>query len=110
ITPRREYHRKDAGASMGWACRRTFCEKSISKTQRGCCNCQTSKHPDTPHLTDMHNLCIYVHMRTTLNIDETLLKKAAFLTNTSEKTALVRLGLQALIALESSRRLARLGG
>jgi hypothetical protein len=32
------------------------------------------------------------------------------LTGITEKTALLRLGLQALIALESARRLARLGG
>lgn len=49
-------------------------------------------------------------MRTTLNIDETLLSKAASLTGVTEKTALVRLGLQALIARESARRLAGLGG
>ncbi|MBI4401362.1 MAG: type II toxin-antitoxin system VapB family antitoxin [Nitrospirae bacterium] len=49
-------------------------------------------------------------MKTTLNIDEALLKKAAQLTGVSEKTSLVRLGLEALIALESARRLARLGG
>jgi Arc/MetJ family transcription regulator len=49
-------------------------------------------------------------MKTTLNIDETLLKRAARLTGVSEKTSLVRRGLEALIALESARRLARLGG
>ncbi|MBI2909628.1 MAG: type II toxin-antitoxin system VapB family antitoxin [Chloroflexi bacterium] len=49
-------------------------------------------------------------MRTTLNIDDEILKKASELTGVKEKTSLVRLGLQALIARESSRRLARLGG
>lgn len=49
-------------------------------------------------------------MRTTLNIDESLLKKAARLTGVSEKTSLVRLGLEALVARESGRRLATLGG
>lgn len=49
-------------------------------------------------------------MRTTLNIDDDLLKRAARLSGVDEKTALVRLGLEALIALESARRLARLGG
>lgn len=48
-------------------------------------------------------------MRTTLNIDEEVLRKASELTGVKEKTALVRLGLQALIALESSKRLASLG-
>jgi Arc/MetJ family transcription regulator len=51
-----------------------------------------------------------MHMRTTLNIDDKILEKASRLTGISEKTALVRLGLEALIARESSRRLARLGG
>lgn len=37
-------------------------------------------------------------MRTTLNIDDDLLEKAARLTGVKEKTSLVRLGLQALIA------------
>ncbi|MGH7731024.1 MAG: type II toxin-antitoxin system VapB family antitoxin [Candidatus Eiseniibacteriota bacterium] len=49
-------------------------------------------------------------MRTTLNIDSDLLRRAAKLTGVSEKTSLVRMGLQALIARESARRLARLGG
>ena len=51
-----------------------------------------------------------MHMRTTLNIDDDLLARAAQLTGTTEKTALVRRGLEALIALESARRLAALGG
>lgn len=51
-----------------------------------------------------------MHMRTTLNIDAALLEKAARLTGTTEKTALVRKGLEALIALESARRLAALAG
>jgi len=49
-------------------------------------------------------------MRTTLNIDNKILEKASRLTGLKEKTALVRLGLEALIARESSKRLARLGG
>jgi hypothetical protein len=51
-----------------------------------------------------------MHMRMTLDLDKQLLEKAAQLTGVSEKTALVRSGLEALIALESARRLARLGG
>lgn len=51
-----------------------------------------------------------MHMRTTLNIDEKILTKASKLTGITEKTSLVRLGLEALIARESSRRLAELGG
>ena len=51
-----------------------------------------------------------MHMRTTINIDDKILEKASQLTGVKEKTALVRLGLEALIARESSRRLAILGG
>lgn len=50
-----------------------------------------------------------MHMRTTLNIDDQILEKASQLTGINEKTALVRLGLEALIARESSKRLAQLG-
>lgn len=61
-------------------------------------------------LTYMHKLCILSHMRTTLNIDRALLDRASTLTGIKQKTALVRLGLEALIARESSRRLAELEG
>ena len=49
-------------------------------------------------------------MRTTLNIDDNLLGKAKRLSGIKEKTALVHAGLEALIALESARRLSALGG
>jgi Arc/MetJ family transcription regulator len=49
-------------------------------------------------------------MRTTLNIDDELLELASRMTGQKEKTTLVKLGLEALIAQESARRLARLGG
>jgi Arc/MetJ family transcription regulator len=49
-------------------------------------------------------------MRTTLNIEDNLMDKASKMTGIKEKTALVRLGLEALIARESGKRLARLGG
>ena len=49
-------------------------------------------------------------MRTTLNIEDKLIDSAAELTGIKEKTALVKLGLEALIARESSKRLAKLGG
>lgn len=49
-------------------------------------------------------------MRTTINIDDQILEKAFLLTGIKEKTSLVRLGLEALIARESSKRLAKLGG
>jgi len=49
-------------------------------------------------------------MRTTLNLDDSLLEKAGQLTGMAEKAALVREGLKALIERESARRLASLGG
>jgi len=49
-------------------------------------------------------------MRTTLNINTDMLNKASQLTGIKEKTALVHRGLEALIAIESSKRLSKLGG
>jgi Arc/MetJ family transcription regulator len=49
-------------------------------------------------------------MRTTLIIDDKLLERAQKLTGIREKTAVVHAGLDALIARESARRLAALGG
>lgn len=49
-------------------------------------------------------------MRTTLNIEDDLLEKASKLTGIKKKTSLVKMGLQALIARESGKRLAKLGG
>ena len=61
-------------------------------------------------LTCMYGSRILMPMRTTLNIDDAVLRKAAELTGVKEKTLLVRLGLEALISRESARRLAALGG
>jgi hypothetical protein len=49
-------------------------------------------------------------MRTTLDLSEELIDQARRLTGIAEKTALLHAGLQALIARESARRLAALGG
>lgn len=49
-------------------------------------------------------------MRTTIVLDDDLLLEAQRLTGTTEKTALVREALGALIERESARRLALLGG
>ena len=49
-------------------------------------------------------------MRTTLNIGDRVIDSASELTGIKEKTTLVKLGLEALIARESSKRLAKLGG
>ena len=49
-------------------------------------------------------------MRTTIALDDELIAKAAAYTGISEKSAIVREALTALIERESARRLARLGG
>jgi Arc/MetJ family transcription regulator len=49
-------------------------------------------------------------MRTTIILNDELIKKATKLTGIKEKTQLVKIGLEALIALESGKRLAKLGG
>ena len=49
-------------------------------------------------------------MRTTVNLDEDLLHHAQRLSGLTERNALLREGLKALIERESARRLARLGG
>src|SRR6185503_16342946 len=51
-----------------------------------------------------------MHMRTTLNLDESLLEEARRITGIQEKTALLHRGLEELIARESARALAALGG
>jgi Arc/MetJ family transcription regulator len=61
-------------------------------------------------LTDAYPPAIMMHMRTTLILDDALVEKARSLTGLKEKTAMVRAGLEALIARESARRLAALGG
>ncbi len=49
-------------------------------------------------------------MRTTLNLRHDLLEQAMAITRITEKTALIHAGLEALIANEAAKRLARLGG
>jgi Arc/MetJ family transcription regulator len=49
-------------------------------------------------------------MRTTLHIDDALVTEASRLTGVREKTTLVRMGLESLIARAAARRLAALGG
>ncbi len=49
-------------------------------------------------------------MRTTLTLDDDLVQKAQGFTGLMEKSALVREALKTLIARESARRLALLGG
>ena len=49
-------------------------------------------------------------MKTTVTVDDALLKRAEGLTGITDKTDLAREGLRALIERESARKLARLGG
>ena len=49
-------------------------------------------------------------MRTTINLDDQLVSEAQRITGVRERTALIHEGLRALIARESARRLAHLGG
>lgn len=49
-------------------------------------------------------------MRTTVTIDDELFARASELTGVTERSALVREGLAALVRIESARRLAALGG
>ncbi len=49
-------------------------------------------------------------MRTTVTIDDDLLARARELTGITERSALIRSGLETLVRVESARRLAALGG
>ena len=49
-------------------------------------------------------------MRTTVALDNELMETASFYTGITEKSALLREALQALVQREAARRLAALGG
>jgi len=49
-------------------------------------------------------------MRTTLILDDELIEEARKLTGIQEKTALIHRGLRTLVAQESARILAKMGG
>lgn len=61
-------------------------------------------------LTNVYYLCIYIHMRTNIILQDDLVSKAARLTKITKKTDLVHEGLRALIEKYSGMRLAALGG
>lgn len=56
------------------------------------------------------NACLEADKRTTLALDDDLVREAQRLTGTKEKSALVRQALGALIERESARRPAQLAG
>ena len=66
----------------------------------------------------MHRFCHHVvlelvkelSMRATVALDDELLRKAQEVTGLTERSALLREALKALIHLEASRRLAAVGG
>jgi Arc/MetJ family transcription regulator len=58
----------------------------------------------------MHKSCIMICMRTTLDLDDTRVRRAQEITGIREKTALIHAGLDALVSREAARRLAALGG
>jgi Arc/MetJ family transcription regulator len=49
-------------------------------------------------------------MRTTVTLDDKLLEQAEKYTGITERSTLIRMGLESLVQREASRRLARLGG
>jgi Arc/MetJ family transcription regulator len=49
-------------------------------------------------------------MRTTVTLDDELLKEAAEYTGVKERATHIRMGLEARVQREAARRLARLGG
>ena len=51
-----------------------------------------------------------MHMRTTLNLDDELIRQARKYTGIEEKTALIHTALRELISRGAARRLAALGG
>ena len=52
----------------------------------------------------------YGIMRSTINLDDTLMERARSLTGTKETAALVRQALETLVRVESGKRLIALGG
>ena len=66
-----------------------------------------------PTWSHLHQSYILMHMsatRTTLNLDDELLRLARLYTGIQEKTALIHEALRELVAREAARRLAALGG
>ena len=88
--------------------------RGVSPRLQQCGRRDSSKVSPVPsarqRLTAAYAPSILAHMRTSMILDEELLAKARRLSGLKEKTAVVHAGLEALIARESARRLAALGG
>ena len=61
-------------------------------------------------MIDADEPCILICMRTTLNLDDQMVRAAAEATGVEEKTALIHLGLRSLVEKAARERLIRLGG
>ena len=61
-------------------------------------------------LDDADQICSFICMRTTLNLNDALMEEAGEYAGVKEKTALLHEGLRALIQREAAARLAALGG
>ena len=61
-------------------------------------------------MMSIHMQVTEIRMRTTVTLDDRLVKKAITLTGCHERSPLLREALNALIERESAKRLARLGG
>jgi Arc/MetJ family transcription regulator len=55
-------------------------------------------------------MLLLMHMRTTIALDDELVKQAVYYTGITEKAALVREALTRLVRNEAARRLAAFGG
>jgi Arc/MetJ family transcription regulator len=74
---------------------------------------RTASH-DSAALESSSERCYYLHqevaMRTTIALDDELIRQAQQYTGIEEKAALVREALTRLVRTEAARRLAALGG
>ncbi|MGB5935690.1 MAG: type II toxin-antitoxin system VapB family antitoxin [Ornithinimicrobium sp.] len=82
-----------------------------ARVRANACSASRTEHRGTCRIIiRCHTTCIGVTVRTTLALDDDLVTEAQRLTGTTEKTALVRQALRALIERESAKRLAQLAG
>jgi Arc/MetJ family transcription regulator len=109
-----------AGAQSTGVCRVHISWRTTrcARVRRACWKPRDSGLPavrETPDVASLRTsddaiLRAEVSMRTTVTIDDELLARATELTGITEKSALLRGGLETLIRVESAKRLAALGG
>ena len=75
---------------------------------------ESSRNTSRKHVQYHHLVILWViqeaFMRATVALDDELIRKAQAFSGVTERTALLREALKALIHLEASRRLAAVGG